>query len=209
MCRLYVVRHGMTEWNKQGKIQGHTDIDLSPEGRLQAQALASQFREIPLAAVYASDLLRAKNTAAIMAHHHELEVNLEPSLRERCWGEWEGMQIDELRRDFAKVMEEFIENPTTEEAVVLPGVAVVETYRQGSARVIPCLLDIARSHQGKNVLVVTHGGILRGLMHFFGHHDLPRPAFHNGDYLVIESDGDQLIIVDTQGKHLPEVPRNI
>ena len=199
---VYLVRHGVTEWNTLGKIQGHTDIDLSPEGEQQALNLAKKFGHITFAAIYASDLLRARHTAEIMSQSFGLSVETTPKLRERNWGEWEGRNIEEIRQAHGKILDEFIENPSIYEPVRMPGIAIVETYSQALARVVPCLVEIAERHSGQNVLVVSHGGILRGLMQSFGHMDLPRPAFKNGDYLLLESDGCSLNLVYRVDEHL-------
>ena len=66
MGRIYMTRHGETVWNAEGRIQGHTDIDLSPRGRTQAQALGQRLEDVDFDAVYSSDLIRARETADII-----------------------------------------------------------------------------------------------------------------------------------------------
>ncbi len=187
---LYIIRHGVTEWNKKGIIQGHTDIELSPEGREEAFQVAKSLKDIPFSAVISSDLKRAYQTAEIIAHEFHLKVEMMPQLRERHWGAWQGLNIDQLRETFGGIIERYIENPQQEEPVDLPGIARVETYRQAMRRVIPCLQEIASRYTGETVLIVAHGGILRGLMLHLEHPEFIRPQRKNGSYLVLEAEGE-------------------
>ena len=85
VCSMFVVRHGKTAWNRAGRIQGHTDIPLLPEGEEQARLLADKLRHIKFDAAYSSDLIRAKQTASIIASE-KLDVLTTPKLRERFLG---------------------------------------------------------------------------------------------------------------------------
>ena len=98
--RLVLIRHGETAWNRATRIQGHTDIPLSPLGLAQAERLAEALADEPLAAIYASDLSRARQTADALARVHELPVRLDAGLRERAFGRFEGLSWDEIAQDF-------------------------------------------------------------------------------------------------------------
>ncbi|GAB4231590.1 MAG: hypothetical protein Kow00109_03770 [Acidobacteriota bacterium] len=100
--RVWLVRHGETEWNRQCLWQGHTDLPLSDEGRSQAQNLAALFRELPLRAVLSSDLRRARETAEILARPHGLPVEVTPLLREVHLGEAEGLTTGEVVARFGE-----------------------------------------------------------------------------------------------------------
>ena len=91
MATLLLVRHGETDWNADGRLQGHTDRPLSDFGRRQARQLAEELADESLEAIYASDLARARETAEIVGGRLELPVVLEPDLREKDWGTWEGL----------------------------------------------------------------------------------------------------------------------
>ena len=91
MARLYLVRHGETDWNAQARYQGQSDVSLNKVGRRQAVALAQRFADEGISAVYASDLLRARQTALTIAEPHGLHVRDEPLLREMSFGDWEGL----------------------------------------------------------------------------------------------------------------------
>src|ERR1700726_4041675 len=91
--RFWLVRHGMTQWNAQKRIMGQSDIPLSAKGRVQARWLARQLRAREIAAIYASDLARARETAQIIAAHRTppLPVHVSPAWRELNFGKWEGL----------------------------------------------------------------------------------------------------------------------
>jgi broad specificity phosphatase PhoE len=95
MTTLLLVRHGETDWNAEGKLQGHTDRPLNPYGRRQAQALADRLATESIDALYASDLSRARETPEILGEKLGLAVAVDPDLREKNWGNWEGLTSDE------------------------------------------------------------------------------------------------------------------
>jgi broad specificity phosphatase PhoE len=136
---LLLVRHGETDWNAEGRLQGHTDRPLNAFGRRQAAELAERLRGERLDAIYASDLVRAQETAEIVGARLGLPVATDPDLREKNWGSWEGLTGDE------RAAVEF-EGESTEE------------HRE---RVMRAVRRIAARHPDGRVLVVTHGGSLR------------------------------------------------
>ena len=88
-CTLYLVRHGETDWNVKGLLQGHTDIDLNKTGIKQAKELAKKLRRIKFAISFSSDLLRARRTAEIIATEKKIAVKTTTTLRERKFGRFE------------------------------------------------------------------------------------------------------------------------
>jgi 2,3-bisphosphoglycerate-dependent phosphoglycerate mutase len=139
MTELLLVRHGETDWNAEGKLQGHTDRPLNDYGRRQAQALADRLAGESIDAVYASDLSRARETAEILGAKLGLPVLVDPDLREKNWGNWEGLTADErLHIEF--------EGETS------------EAHRD---RTLSAVQRIVERHPGGRIVVVTHGGSLR------------------------------------------------
>jgi probable phosphoglycerate mutase len=137
---LLLVRHGETDWNAEGRLQGHTDRPLSDYGRRQAQQLAGELEDEDLEAIYSSDLARARETGEIVGERLGLPVVLDPDLREKDWGTWEGLNAVERDRV------EF----------------VGETTEAHQERMLGALRRIAERHAGdQRVLVVTHGGSMR------------------------------------------------
>src|SRR5687768_8927226 len=96
VLRLYLVRHGVTVWNTEGRLQGQTDTPLAPEGIEQAHKLAARLSLEKVDAVWSSDLQRAYKTAEIIAMSHGLEVTVSPVLREAGFGLWEGLTESEI-----------------------------------------------------------------------------------------------------------------
>ena len=95
MTTLLLVRHGETDWNAEGRLQGHTDRPLNEHGRNQAKELADRLAGEGADAIYASDLARAKETAEIVGARLGLPVMIDADLREKNWGNWEGLTGDE------------------------------------------------------------------------------------------------------------------
>ena len=136
---LLLVRHGETDWNAEGRLQGHTDRPLNEHGRRQARELAARLAGEQVDAIYASDLVRARETAEIVGAQLGLEVAIDPDLREKNWGNWEGLTGDERA------------------SVVFEGEST-ELHRD---RVMAAVRRIVERHRGGRVVVVTHGGSLR------------------------------------------------
>jgi broad specificity phosphatase PhoE len=148
---LLLARHGETDWNRDRIWQGHSDMPLNDAGRAQAHALAEELANESFDAVYSSDLVRAHETARIVAERHGLDVTAVPDLREVNVGSWEGLNEEEIRHRFPGAARGGWENG--------------ETYEQMGRRVIEALRRIADTHAGERILVVTHGGPLRAVLH--------------------------------------------
>ena len=147
MTTLYLARHGETDWNRELRVQGSSDIALNELGRRQAQALAQELEHVELDAIYSSDLSRARETAAAVAALHGLEVRLDPRLRERAFGSWEGLTREEIH--------------ALPEGSRHDG----ESDEEVRERVLEAIQAIADAHPGEDVLVVAHGGALNALWH--------------------------------------------
>ena len=97
MGSWYLVRHGQTQWNLQGRIQGHTDVPLGELGRRNVRAQAKRLDGLTFAAVYASDLSRTVETARILVNAADVSVQTDPNLREFSYGQWEGLTLEEVQ----------------------------------------------------------------------------------------------------------------
>ena len=140
MTTLLLVRHGETDWNADGRLQGQTDRPLNDFGRRQADRLAGELETDEIEAIYSSDLARARETAEIVGERLGLPVVLDPDLREKDWGTWEGLTAAERDRV------EFVGESTAAHA----------------QRTLSALRRISDRHPGGGrILVVTHGGSMR------------------------------------------------
>jgi broad specificity phosphatase PhoE len=136
---ILLARHGETDWNRDLRFQGHADVPLNDTGRAQARELARSLAEEPFDAVYSSDLLRARETAEIVASRLGLAVELDEGLREIDVGSWQGSTRSELDgREWDG-----------------------EAYDDHRRRTVASILRIAERHPDASVLVVAHGGTLR------------------------------------------------
>lgn len=151
--RLYLLRHGQTEWNIEGKIQGKTDIPLNETGFRQARCLAEGMREREISAVYSSPLLRAVQTAEILAEEKGLSVSVLPELREVDFGLWEGRSWTEVDAEFHEDFRRWEENP----AEYMPtGGESRESCRERCRAAMEQILAGAVT----DAAIVAHGGIL-------------------------------------------------
>lgn len=152
--KLLLIRHGETAWNAEHRIQGQLDIPLSPLGMLQSARLAECLADEPIAAVFSSELSRAWLTAAPLAARLGLEVTAEPRLRERSFGIFEGLTLDEIAERHPA---EFAQWRARELPWRPPG---GESGQQLIDRVLAAVADITAGHVGRTVVLVSHGGVL-------------------------------------------------
>lgn len=143
---IALVRHGVTDWNYDGRAQGQTDIHLNDEGRRQAEAVAARLSTERWDVVYSSDLARAQSTAQALCRRTGHELILDSRLRERNIGLAEGTVESERQARWPGV-------PFNS----LPG---LENNQELGQRGLAVLTEIARKHPGQRVLVVSHGGLI-------------------------------------------------
>lgn len=158
MGRVYIVRHGETEWNAQGRIQGHTDIGLSEKGREQARAVARRLTEVPFDVAYSSDLSRTRETAQIVLGERSIPLHSTPQLREYNKGVFEGLTAQEYSLRYPELYQASLVNDPD---FAPPG---GETIRQTTARMAQLVAQLRERHLDETVLIVGHGGSLRSLI---------------------------------------------
>ncbi len=155
---LYLIRHGEVECAGEGRFFGHTDVGLSATGLRQAVSLARRLGSEPIAAVYASDLCRARASAAPLAEARGLVPVPIPALREMAMGRWEGLTFAEMRARDPDLVAAWLRDLT---AFPFPG---GESLRDLRERVIPALGEILARHAGQRIAVVAHGGTNRVIL---------------------------------------------
>ncbi|MGH4125415.1 MAG: histidine phosphatase family protein [Clostridium sp.] len=159
---LTLVRHGETEWNALGKFQGCKDINLSKEGILQANYLKKRFKN-KFGYIYTSPLKRAMQTAAIISESSKIKPITQLELREINFGDWEGLTIKEIETNFP---EKFIEWRNDELNAPMCGGDL--SLKLASIRAKEAILEIVKKHQGEDIVIVAHGGIIKaGLIGIF------------------------------------------
>lgn len=156
--RLFLIRHGETVWNAEGRFQGQTDVPLSPRGEQQAAALARIMVDESVQLLYASDLQRAWNTALILAESLGVLPCKEARLRELAFGRWEGLTYAELQQRDAALLAAWQADPSR---TAPPG---GETLPQITERVNAALTAMLATAEDCTVAVVAHSGPLRVLL---------------------------------------------
>lgn len=147
---LTLVRHGETQWNKEGRSQGFADLNLTDAGLEQARCLAESLMKAKLDWVYSSPLKRARQTAEIIAKPHQKEVILHDNLKELNHGDLEGLTYVQMSDRFPDILDEWRRNPAR---VNLPGGETMEELQQ---RAWNAVLEIVGRHKGQNILIVSH-----------------------------------------------------
>jgi len=149
--RLLLLRHAETDWNRERRYQGWTDTPLSAAGLGQAEAAARLLAGSRLGAVWASPLRRARDTAAVIAAPHGLEVQTDPAFREMRFGPWEGLTASEARARFPDEYRAWVETPH------LARWTGAETLAEVRERVLGGLGELRRAYAGQTVCLVAHG----------------------------------------------------
>lgn len=177
--RLYLARHGETEWNALGKLQGHTDIPLNERGKQQARELAAGVRGAGIGSVITSDLLRSHQTGTIVAEVLGLAApRVLPELRERKFGIFEGLTRDECVARYPDAWHAWHSRRVAPEGA--------EALDAAAARMGAVLGELIAESE-EPALIISHGGVMRlWLLEVVGDR---LPPLHNGIMYAVEHDG--------------------
>jgi broad specificity phosphatase PhoE len=155
---IYLLRHGEVVLAETRRFIGHLDVPLSPRGEQQSLAQAARLASVKLAALYTSDLARARRTGEIIGAPHGLVPTVVPELREMAMGRWEGLTAAAIQRDepvkFAEWMANVGEFPFPDG----------ESVPDLEARAWPAFESITGAHAGQSIAIVAHGGTNRALL---------------------------------------------
>ena len=152
---ICLVRHGETDWNKIGKLQGHTDIELNPNGIIQANACADYLSNVPFELIITSPLKRAKQTAKIIAEKKNVPLIEMQEFIERNYGDAEGMTVEECQIKF----------PDRQ----YPNQESKEDVRE---RVMNGLQQIQKEHKVSNIILVAHGGVINSILAMLSNNEI-------------------------------------
>lgn len=206
MTRIILVRHGESLANLEGKIAGHSDVSLTALGVEQALQTADFLADVPITAIYSSDLSRAMATAQPHAQKRGLSVIPERALREIFCGRWEGRSFKELEStEYDLYVKGFREHFLT--CVTPEG----ETAAACGKRFYDAVLRIAKKHEGETVLIASHGGTIRLFWAIINRADMENandliPFPSNSSYSVADFDGERFIPIEfSKDSHLTTV----
>lgn len=170
MLKLYLIRHGETDWNAEGRIQGHSDTELNLRGLEQARRLAARMPdEGEFTAIYTSPLKRARLTAEMIGNALNLLVTLDPRLLERSLGQLEGLTMSDIRERYPDVHHAWTAGGAR------PHIPGEESRDDFLHRTTGFLDDLRARHHDGRVLAITHGGTINMLLMVALNLDVERP----------------------------------
>ena len=155
--KIYLVRHGETDWNQAGLLQGQTDIDLNAQGFAQAEEAAERLREVPFEIAFCSPLIRARHTAETIVGDRKIPLTTDERLRELNFGPWEGVDIRTIKDENSQ--------PFTNPGSYIPpegAESFAQLYARSGEFVEQVLLPLEGTYE--TVLVVAHGGVNRSIL---------------------------------------------
>ena len=185
--RVLVIRHGQSTWNAAGRWQGHADAPLTDLGRSQAANAVAAFPAVD--AIWASDLERARSTAAIIGGALQLPVRVDARFRERNAGDWTGLTREEIDTGWPRYLVEH-RRP-----------AGFEHDEEVLARILEGLSDVHDTHPGGQVLIVTHGGVLRAMERHC--HDVDQPFPNLGGRFFTIDGGTGTVTISAGSRLFP------
>lgn len=155
--KIYITRHGQTEWNVEGRMQGAKNSNLTQQGKKEAMNLGNSLKDTKIDYIYTSPLTRAYDTALLIKSDREIDVEIYENLKEMNFGVWEGMHSDDVVRDYEKEHYKFWNEPHL--YTPIGG----ETFESLINRIKIALSDIISQNKGENILLVTHTVVIKAI----------------------------------------------
>lgn len=195
-CNFYLVRHGETDKNVAGLLQGHSNSTLTEKGKDQAHLVAKALNNVHFDAVFSSDLSRAKDTADIIAQEHNIVAETTKLLRERTWGHLEGQSKKKLEQ-----FEEVYQKLSEDEKRKFRGYEDIETDEELTSRYITFIREVALAYPEKNILLVSHGGAIKTFLIHIGFWSYKKvlPTFPHTAYIKFRSNGIDFFVDEIKG----------
>lgn len=157
--RVFLLRHGEVEEGARNRLYGQEDVALSPRGLAQSRAAGEALRPFPIAAVYTSDLQRASVLGAAVAGHHGVTITPDPRLRERRFGDWQGLPWDVIEDTRADELRAYHADRFRYR---VPGDS--ENFVEVRERVLDFLNEVLPRHPGENIAITAHSGSVRMIL---------------------------------------------
>lgn len=155
--KIYITRHGETEWNKEGKMQGWKDSVLTEKGVENAKRLGAKLKDIEFDCIYCSPLGRTIDTAKNIKGDKSIKIVICEGLKEMGFGTWEGMEHARIEELYPEQQYNFWNQPHMYETI--DG----ETFEEFFNRVRSVLNDIISNNSGENILIVTHAAVIKAI----------------------------------------------
>ena len=204
MTTIYLTRHGQTEWNVEGRMQGSLDSPLTAVGEEHARLLGERLADIKIDYFYSSPSERAYHTAQLIRGDRDLEILTDDRLKEINMGDWEGKLANEIEKEDLELFHSFWYNPQL--YISKTG----ESFHEVKARVTPFLEEIITKHPKDHIMIVTHTVVLKTLMAYFDERPIEKlwePPFMHPTSLskvIVENDKDYQIILHADTSHFKE-----
>lgn len=197
MLEIYFVRHGETEWNQKGMLQGKMNSPLTEKGRAQAAKLGEALKDVRFEGIYSSPVGRASLTAEIIKGDRDQALFMVPELREMSFGKMEGL----TKKEFERLHPEQYANLWKDALAYDPREFGGETFQEVDQRVMEGLDHLVKSHpDGGKVLVVSHGMTLKNIFSHVWGHGLDKywedPVPENTSLTIVSYSGGKYEMVD-------------
>ena len=157
MLYLYIVRHGETEWNKEGRMQGRLNSDLTLKGKKYAALLGERLKDTEFAHIISSPSGRALETVQLIKGNRDIPILTDERIMEMNLGSWQGMKHEDLKKQYPSEYEQFLNKPDDHQ------IEGAETLTEMSNRAGEFLTELMQSRENGNLLVVTHGRFISAL----------------------------------------------
>lgn len=201
LLKIYITRHGETEWNKEGRLQGWKNSHLTEKGIRDAKKLGNRLKNINFDCIYSSPQGRALDTAKYIRGDKNTQIVICDSLKEMGFGKWEGMENKEIEIQYPKEYFNFWNKPHLYRTVE------GENFDELFNRIKNALDRIIKDNEGENVLIVSHGVAIKAMYSIIKRCPLEElwnsiPIRNNSLTIVEVRDGDINIILETDTSHL-------
>ncbi|MFC1533189.1 histidine phosphatase family protein [Thermodesulfobacteriota bacterium] len=183
MTRVHFIRHGQTDWNLEGRIQGQSESRLTELGRKQALNLCKRLDSITFDSVYSSSSIRAYDTAQILINNRSVEIRKLDSLREIELGAWEGRLKDDVKESEPEEYYSFYNDPSQFNFFGM------ETFYELQKRALSTFEWVVKNDRGKEILIVGHGAWIKALLSYFENRPMKDlwkpPAMSNCSHSIV------------------------
>ncbi|KGM44664.1 histidine phosphatase family protein [Neobacillus niacini] len=204
MITLYITRHGETDWNREKRMQGWLDSNLTDNGVKNAVCLGERLKETELTAIFSSPSGRTRETASLIRGERDIPVIYDENLREIKLGQWEGKTHSSIKELYPTEFESFWNTPHL--FTTVGG----ERFEETRARAIQVLERIKREYKSGNILIVTHSVVIKCLYSFFKNTPIETlwdpPYIHDTSLTIVEmADNGYKLVLEGDITHLQSV----